>query len=144
MNLYYINSGETRYFSKKTDAQEAAQKEADKTHKEVIVSVMFIAVDRNNITRMANQENGFTRFVGRVCIVEPRKRPKLKLRKLAAAAALLMAFLLPNLSEAETKKCTTRKSGSVTVTTCSGKNFHSECRSRKSGSVIKTDCNERN
>jgi hypothetical protein len=139
MNLYYINSGETRYYSKKTEAQVAARKEADKTQKEVMVAVMFIAVDRENLARMANGKNGFTRFVGRVCVVQPRKRPILKLRKVAAAAALLVAFLLPNLADASTN-CTTRKSGSKTITTCTGKNFRSECRSFKQGSVIKTEC----
>jgi hypothetical protein len=132
MNLYYINSGETRYYSKKTEAQVAARKEADKTQKEVMVAVMFIAVDRENLARMANGKNGFTRFVGRVCVVQPRKRPILKLRKVAAAAALLVADASTN--------CTTRKSGSKTITTCTGKNFRSECRSFKQGSVIKTEC----
>lgn len=36
--------------------------------------------------------------------------------------------------------CTTRKSGSHTITTCgSGKSF-SQCRSYRSGSVVKTSC----
>jgi hypothetical protein len=139
MNLYYIDSGETRYFAKKTDAQIAAQREADKVQKDVMVAVMFIAVDRENLTRMANGENGFTRFVGRVCVAEPRKRPRIKLRKIAAAAALFVTVLLPHHADAGIK-CTTRKSGSVTVTTCDGKDGHSECRSYKSGSVIRTNC----
>jgi len=84
MNLYYIDTGDIRFFSKKTDAQSAAQEEANRTRKPVLVSRMFIAVDRDNITRMANKENGFTKFVGRVCIVEPRKRPRLKLKRIAA------------------------------------------------------------
>lgn len=37
--------------------------------------------------------------------------------------------------------CTTRKSGSVSITTCSGGRFqYSQCRAYRSGSVIKTSC----
>ena len=138
MNLYYIDSGVDKYFSKKTDAEKAAQEIADKTQRPVMVSRMYIAIDRDNITRMANQERGFTKFVGRVCVIEPRKRPKLKLRKIAAVTALFVV-LLPNLADAA--NCTTRRSGSVTITTCHSKsNPYSECRSYKSGSVVKTHC----
>lgn len=83
MNLYYIDSGETRYFARKTDAEEAAQEEADRIQRGVTVSRMFVAVDRGNIARMANKQAGFSRFVGRVCVILPRKRPILKLRKIA-------------------------------------------------------------
>ena len=138
MNLYYIDAGEVRFYSKKTDAEEAAKKEADRTQQEVCVSKLFIAVDRDNITRMANKESGFTKFVGRVTIVLPRKRPKLKLKRVAAVLALLSALLLPNPSDASS--CTTRRSGSVTLTSCHSKNFSSHCRSYRSGSVIKTYC----
>jgi hypothetical protein len=138
MNLYHIDSGETRFFANKINAENAAQEEADKNQKAVVVSRMFIAVDRDNLARMANLEEGFTKFVGRVCVVEPRKRPRLKLKRVAAVLTLLVAFLLPNPSDAAS--CTTRKSGSVTITTCDGKNSYSQCRSYRSGSVIKTHC----
>lgn len=39
--------------------------------------------------------------------------------------------------------CTTRQSGSVTITSCSGtygQRHHSTCRSYKSGNVVKTSC----
>jgi len=137
MNLYYIDSGDKRFYSKKVDAVSAAQNEADRTQKEVLVSKMFIAVDRDNIARMANQEKGFTKFVGRVELVVPRKRPRLKLKPIAAAVSLLI-FLLPNLTEAA--DCTTRRSGSVSITTCTGQNSFSQCRSYRSGSVVKTSC----
>jgi len=137
MNLYYIDSGETRFYSKIADAQNAAQEEADKTRRQVLVTRMFIATDRDNVARLANKENGFSKFVGRVCVVEPRKRPKLKLRKVAAALAFF-ALLSPNLADAAS--CTTRKSGSVIITTCDSKNSYSQCRSYKSGSVVKTHC----
>jgi hypothetical protein len=139
MNLYYIDSGEVKYFSKKTDALDAAQEEADNTKRSVLVSRMFIAIDRDNVTRLANKENGFSKFVGRVCVVEPRKRPRIKLRRVAAAATLLLLLMLPNLADAGTS-CTTRRSGSVTITTCHSKNSSSHCRSYYSGSVLKTYC----
>lgn len=139
MNLYYVDSGETRYYAKKDRAYDAAQEEADKWQKDVILSRIFIAVDRDNITRMANSEDGFTKFLGRICTVKPRKlRPKLKLKKVAATAALLTLVILPNPSDAAS--CTTRRSGSVSITSCSGKNFTSTCRSYRSGSVVKTYC----
>jgi hypothetical protein len=135
MNLYYIDSGEIRYYAKKTEAQVAAQEEANKIQKSVIVSRLFIAVDRDNVTRMANKEEGFTKFVGRICSVQPRKRPKLKLKRIAAALALLLLFLLPNPSDATS--CITRRSGSVDITSCSNRSL---CRSHRSGNVIKTYC----
>lgn len=138
MNLYYIDSGEIRYFAKKTEAEIAAQEEADKIQKGVILSKLFIATDRDNIARMANRENGFTKFVGRVCTVNPRKRPRLKLRPIAAVTSIFMLLVLPNPSDAA--NCTTRRSGSVSITSCSGKGFSSQCRSYRSGSVIKTYC----
>jgi len=137
MNLYYIDSGETRFYSKIADAQNAAQEEADKTRRQVLVTRMFIATDRDNVARLANKENGFSKYVGRVCVVEPRKRPKLKLRKVAAALTFFV-LLSPNLADAA--NCTTRKSGSVVITTCDNKNSYSQCRSYKSGSVVKTHC----
>lgn len=140
MNLYYIDTGTSRFFSKKTDAQNAAQEEADRMRRSVTVTKMFIAIDRDNITRMANGERGFTRFAGRVCIVEPRKRPKLKLKRVAAVLALSL-LLLPNPVDANGNiSCVTRKSGSTVITTCDGKNYYSQCRSYKSGSVVKTYC----
>jgi hypothetical protein len=139
MNLYYIDSGTTRFYSKKTDAEEAARKEADKIQRTVMVSRMFIAIDRDNVTRMANGEIGFTKFVGRICAIEPRKRPKLKLKRIAAALALLTSLLLPNPSDASSS-CTTRKSGSITTTSCWSKTSYSQCRSYRSGSVVKTYC----
>jgi hypothetical protein len=52
----------------------------------------------------------------------------------------LLTLLMPSLAEAGTS-CTTRKSGSVTITSCSGsKGGFSECRSYRSGSVVKTSC----
>jgi hypothetical protein len=138
MNLYYLDAGEKRFFANKIAAQYAAQNVADKIQRGVIISRMFIAVDRDNITRLANSEAGFSQFVGRVCTVLPRKRPKLKMKRVAATLILLTAFLLPNPSEAAS--CTTRRSGSVSITSCSGKDFYSQCRSYRSGSVVKTSC----
>lgn len=137
MNIYYIDSGDVRFFAKKADAIEAAQEEATEHQKNVNVSRMFIAVDRDNITRMANKLMGFSRFTGRVCSVEPKRR-RVRLKRLAAISILLMPLILPNPSDAAS--CTTRRSGSVTITTCTDKKFFSQCRSYKSGSVIKTTC----
>ncbi len=62
--------------------------------------------------------------------------------KTVFAVLLACAILAPGLSEASTS-CTTRKSGSTTITSCSrtghGYGF-STCRSYKSGSVRKTYC----
>ena len=55
---------------------------------------------------------------------------------------LIIVLLVPSLAEAGTS-CTTRKSGSVTITSCSGANpvsGYRTCRSYKSGSVVKTSC----
>lgn len=138
MNLYYIDQGEIRYYAKKIDAIKAAKDAANTNHKEVIVSQMFIGTNRENITLLANKEEGFARFIGRVCTVYPRKRPKLKLKRVAAVVTLLLLLLLPNLAKAAS--CTTRRNGSVIITTCSGKNYSSHCRSYRSGSVVKTYC----
>jgi hypothetical protein len=139
MNLYYIDAGEIRFYSKKIEAEKAAKEEADKLRVPVNISKMFIAIDRDNISRMANKMSGFTKFVGKVATIAPRKRPHLKLRKLAVASVVSLVLLLPNLSEAATS-CTTRKSGSVTITTCTEKNSFTQCRSYRSGSVVKTSC----
>ena len=140
MNLYHLDSGEIRFFARKAAARKAAQEEADKIGLPVNISRMFIGIDRDNIARMANKELGFYRFVGRVGTVAPHKRPKpkLKMRKLAAMASLLVALALPNPSEATS--CTTRKSGSVTIETCTYKTSTTQCRSYKSGSVTKKYC----
>ena len=56
------------------------------------------------------------------------------------AAALALVLLTPSLANAG-YNCTTRKSGSVTITSCSGaKGGFSQCRSYMSGSVRKTSC----
>ena len=54
----------------------------------------------------------------------------------------LLALVMPTLAEAgTTTNCTTRKSGSATMTSCSGsKSGFSECRSYMSGSVRKNSC----
>src|SRR6476620_9262223 len=109
MNLYYIDAGERRFFANKTNAHNAAQDAADKVQRGVIISRMFIAVDRDNIARLANSEAGFSKFVGRVSVVLPRKRPKLKVKRIAATLILFTTFLLPNPSDAAS--CTTRRSG---------------------------------
>lgn len=139
MNLYYIDAGEIRFYAKKTDAQKAAQDVADERQENVNVSRMFIAVDRGNIARMANRQLGFYRFVGKVCIVRPRTRPRVKLKRVAAVLSLLVALSLPNQSDARIS-CTTRKSGSVTISTCDGKDFYSQCRSYRSGKQTRTYC----
>lgn len=62
--------------------------------------------------------------------------------KTVIAIATLLALLAPDLAAAGTS-CTTRKSGSVTITSCSssGSNGRSTtCRSYMSGSVRKTSC----
>ena len=138
MNLYYIDAGGTRFFSNKMAAEYAAQEEADKIQKGVIVSKMFVAIDRDNVARMANGEIGFSKFVGRVGTVHPRKRPKLKLKRVAAALVPILLLLL--LSPADAANCSTRRSGSVTTTSCSGKPFNTHCRSYRSGSVTRTHC----
>ena len=58
-----------------------------------------------------------------------------------SALALVAAVLTSTVATAGTD-CTTRKSGSVTITTCSsGKgNAFSQCRSYMSGKVRKTSC----
>ena len=60
------------------------------------------------------------------------------------AIALLALLLIPSLAEAGSSSCQTRKSGSVTITSCSnsgrGGGRLSQCRSYMSGSVRKTSC----
>ena len=62
--------------------------------------------------------------------------------KIVISIALALAVLLPTVAEASTS-CTTRKSGSTTITSCSrsghGYSF-TQCRSYRSGSVVKTSC----
>jgi hypothetical protein len=61
-------------------------------------------------------------------------------RALAILAALV---LLSGVTAAEASTtCTTRKFGSVTITSCSSSKTqpYSQCRSYRSGSVIKTTC----
>jgi hypothetical protein len=56
----------------------------------------------------------------------------------------LAAFVLAGASASAGTECTTRKSGSTTITTCTdsrGDKF-SQCRSYRSGSVIKTTCRD--
>ena len=56
------------------------------------------------------------------------------------AIVMALAVMLPSLVEAGTS-CTTRKSGSVTITHCSNtKGPSTTCRSYMSGSVRKTSC----
>jgi hypothetical protein len=55
----------------------------------------------------------------------------------------ILIVLVPAIAEAATS-CTTRKSGSTVITSCSnprqGHSGFSTCRSYKSGSVVKTTC----
>jgi hypothetical protein len=59
------------------------------------------------------------------------------------AVLIALALLLPSVAEAGTD-CVTRRSGSVTIVTCSDSDnpraFNTRCRSYKSGSVTKTSC----
>ena len=58
------------------------------------------------------------------------------------AIAIVLAVMLPSLAQAGTS-CTTRKSGSVTITSCSNTykaGGVTQCRSYMSGSVKKTSC----
>ena len=62
--------------------------------------------------------------------------------KLFIAAALAVVIVIPAIASAGTN-CTTRKSGSVTITSCSGSGHQARsttCRSYMSGSVRKTTC----
>jgi predicted small secreted protein len=56
---------------------------------------------------------------------------------------IILLVLTPTLAEGGAS-CTTRKSGSVVITSCSntrqGSSGFSTCRSYKSGSVVKTTC----
>lgn len=54
--------------------------------------------------------------------------------------ALLATLILTAPSHAGTTSCQSRKSGSVTITTCSGPGGFSQCRSYRGGSVNKTSC----
>ena len=53
---------------------------------------------------------------------------------------ILVTVLVPALAQAT--ECTTRKSGSVTITSCSSSKGQpaTTCRSYRSGSVVKTTC----
>ena len=56
--------------------------------------------------------------------------------------ALILVILMPTFTYAGTS-CTTRKIGSVTITSCSRASQpsgYTTCRSYKSGSVVKTSC----
>jgi hypothetical protein len=57
---------------------------------------------------------------------------------LATFAALTM--LTTAVSTANAYDCVTRKSGSVTITSCGSGKTYSQCRSYMSGSVVKTSC----
>jgi hypothetical protein len=63
--------------------------------------------------------------------------------KTLISTVLVLAVLLPTVAVAGSD-CTTRRSGSVVITTCSDtrnpKAFNIHCRSYKSGSVTKTSC----
>ena len=56
---------------------------------------------------------------------------------------VLLAMLLPASTAFAGTSCTTRKSGSVTITSCSDSKARGSTTSRsyRSGSVIKTSCN---
>ena len=73
MDLYYIGAGIFVSSLIRLAAGYAAQ-ERIKSSEGVIVSKMFVAMDRDNVARMANGEIGFSKFVGRVGTVHPRKR----------------------------------------------------------------------
>jgi len=68
------------------------------------------------------------------------------LRGLLRVVVLLAAIVLLASSASASTDCTTRKSGSVTIVTCSHSpsrgrvQFNTHCRSYKSGSVTKTYC----
>ena len=62
--------------------------------------------------------------------------------KFVIALTLAAAVVIPTIADAGTS-CTTRKSGSVTITSCSGSGHHARsttCRSYMSGSYRKTSC----
>ena len=63
--------------------------------------------------------------------------------KIMITIAMALAIVLPTIAEASTS-CTTRKSGSTTITSCisSGakSGFSTHCRSYMSGSTRKTFC----
>ena len=60
--------------------------------------------------------------------------------KAVLTAAMTLAIVLPSIAQAG-YTCQTRKSGSVTITSCSGgKSAYTQCRSYRSGSVVKTSC----
>lgn len=63
--------------------------------------------------------------------------------KALIAILTALAVLAPSAALAGAD-CTTRKSGSVVITTCSNsdnpKSFNTQCRSYRSGGVVKTSC----
>ena len=68
---------------------------------------------------------------------EARRAPCLGMRSLI----IVLTVLVPALAHAGTE-CSTRKSGSVTITSCSSSKHQpsTTCRSYRSGSVVKTTC----
>ena len=62
--------------------------------------------------------------------------------KIVISIAMALAIVIPTFAEAGTS-CTSRKSGSTTITSCSGSGHNARsttCRSYYSGSVRKTSC----
>lgn len=62
--------------------------------------------------------------------------------KCIIAFALAAAIVIPTIAEAGTS-CSSRKSGSTTITTCSNTykaGGFSQCRSYRSGGTVKTTC----
>jgi hypothetical protein len=62
--------------------------------------------------------------------------------KTPLAILIAVAVFAPSVVEAGSD-CVTRKSGNVTITTCSNSNprsFSQQCRSYRSGNVTKTSC----
>jgi hypothetical protein len=52
----------------------------------------------------------------------------------------IITFVVLSTAVAQAAECTTRRSGSVVITTCGSGQSFSQCRSYRSGSVIKTSC----
>lgn len=147
MNLYAIKIGtpeeyELRFFEKKNEAREAAQEIANDTRRTCRVLVIYIAVDRENLVRLANKKNSFYRIIGVVGDMQPKRKIKKKINypPILAITSVIFSFIILFNSADATTSCTTRKSGSVVITTCTGKNTYTQCRSYRSGSVIKTSC----
>jgi hypothetical protein len=61
--------------------------------------------------------------------------------KLVALSIIIAMLMLVSVVFAHAgTSCTTRQSGSVTITSCSSGNSYSQCRSYRSGRVVKTNC----